>query len=224
MKVLLAGILALGTFSAFAQNLTKAQIATLLQSKTTILEAVNPGMSKVVVTTSSVTLEDGAKCEFRQTAVESILKIEGEKMIVLSQQTFQPRMSEACTLAGIEAFEESVLFYEAKPSVAQDIQDLNESDMKSAAKMGEILTMSVNGTITNEDGTSTTQLLTIKYDLTRSSFKNMIFNQSSEFKIETTDMADIDVATVDLTDVVFCENNDGVTEDCVRGDFSDILF
>lgn len=224
MKLLLAGILALGATSVSAQNLTKAQIATLLQGRKATLEFVNPGMSKTVVTTASVALEGGLKCDYRQTAVQSILKVEGEKIIVLSKETFQPAATQACIAAGIEAFEESVLFYEAKPALAQDLQELEASDLKSASRIGEVITMTVSGTLTNDDGSTSTELMTVKYDLTKSSFKSMILSQSPSFKIETSEMADIDVATVNLTDVVFCENNDGVKEDCVRGDFSDILF
>jgi hypothetical protein len=224
MKALLTGLLALATSSVFAQNLTKAQVASLLQSKKAILEAVNPGMSKTVVTNSSLSINDGPECDFRQTAVQTVLKIEGDRMIILSQEKFQPAATAACTAAEVEAFEESVLFYEAKPSVEQDIQDLNASDMKSASRIGDSLTMTVSGALTNDDGTTVNELLTVKYDLTKSSFKNLILSQTPSFKIETTDMPDIDVNTLDLHDVAFCENNDEDKEDCVRGDFSDILF
>lgn len=224
MKALLIGMLLFSATSVSAQNLTKTQVASLLQSKKATLEAVHPGMSKSSVTTAAVILEDGTKCDFRQTAIQSILKIEAEKMIILSKEMFQPAATEACAAAEMEAFEESVLFYEDKPSMALLLQDLNESDVKSATKTGEVLTMTVNGTITNDDGTTTSELMTVKYDLTKSSFKNLILSQTPSFKTETTDMVDIDPNTVDLSDVVFCENNDGVKEDCVRGDFSDILF
>lgn len=224
MKVMLVAIIALGTSSAFAQNLTKAQFSTLLQSKKASLEAVHAGMSKSAVTTAAVILEDGTKCDCRQTAQQSILRIDGEKMIILSKETFQPAVKAACQAAGLESFSEDVLFYEAKPTLAQDLQDLNESDVKTISKAGEIVTMTVSGTMTNEDGTTASELLTVKYDLSKSSFKNMLLSQSPSFKIETTDAADIDVNAVNLTDVVFCENNDGDKEDCVRGDFSDILF
>ncbi len=224
MKAILVGILALGSTSVSAQNLTKAEIATLLQGRKATLEAVNPGMSKIAVTTSAVVLPDGTKCDFRQTAVQSILKIEAEKMIVLSKETFRPAVSAACTAAGVEAFEESILFYAAKPTLAQDLKDLEASDVKSASRIGEAITMTISGTLTNDDGTTRTELMTIKYDLAKSSFKNIILSQSPSLKTETSDMADIDVAMVNLTDVVFCENNDGGKEDCVRGDFSDILF
>lgn len=221
MKVMLVAIIALGTSSAFAQNLTKAQLSTILQSKKITLEAIHVGMSKSMMTNSTVTLDDGTKCDFRQTALQSILKIEGEKMVVVSKETFQPVALPACQAAGLEAFEETVLFYEAKPSLAQDLKDLDASDVKAISRTGEIVTMTVAGTI---EGSAQTELLTVKYDLSKSSFKNMLLSQSPSFKIETSEAADIDVNTVNLTDVVFCENNDGVKEDCVRGDFSDILF
>lgn len=224
MKVMLVAILALGTGSAFAQNLTKAQLSTLLQSKKTTLEAVHVGMTKSMVTTASMTLDDGTKCDYRQTAIQTILKFEGEKMIVLSKETFQPAVKAECQAAGVEAFSEDVIFFEAKPTLAQDLQDLNESDVKSISKAGEIITMTVAGTMTNTDGSTSSELLTVKYDLSKSSFRNLILSQYPSFKIETTDSVDVDVNTVNLTDVVFCESNDSQTDSCVRGDFSDILF
>ena len=224
MKLMLAGILALGTGSVFAQSLSKTQLATLMQSKKAVLEIVKPGMSKSVVTSASVVLQDGTKCAYTQRAVQSILKLEGEKMIVLSKESFQPVVTEACSAAGLEAFEENVVFYDVKPTVAKDVEDLNESDVVSITRAGDLITMSVNGTITNEDGSTATELMTVKYDLSKSSFKNMLLSQSPSFKIETAEVADIDVNAVDLRDVVFCENNDGDNSDCVRGDFSDILF
>ena len=224
MKVMLVAILALGTSSAFAQNLTKAQFSSLLQGKKASLEAVHAGMSKSMVTIASMTLDDGTKCDYKQTAIQTILGIEGEKMIIFSKEVFQPAAKAECQAAGLEPFSEDVLFYEAKPSLAQDLQDLNQSDVKSISKAGEIVTMTVGGTMTNADGTASAELLTVKYDLTKSSFRNMIFSQNSVFKTETIDSADVDVNSVNLTDVVFCASDDSDTQDCVRGDFSDILF
>lgn len=224
MKFLIAGILSLAADSVSAQSLTKAQLTSLLQSKKAQLEFVNAGMSKATVTTASVTLEMGVKCEYNLTAIQSVLKIEGDKMVVLSQEAFRPVLTQACREAGFEAFDETVVFYEAKPSLAQDLEDLNASDVRSITRAGELVTLSVNGTITNEDGSTSSELLLVKYDLTKPSFKNMVLSQSPSFKIETLDRPDIDVNAVDLRDVVFCENNDGDNSDCVRGDFSDILF
>lgn len=224
MKLMIAGILALGTGSVFAQAMTKAQLATLMQTKKAVLETVTVGMTKSMVTKSTVTAEDGTKCNYIQTAVQSVLKIEAEKMIVFSKESFQPAATPECAAAGLQAFQENVVFYESKPAVTQDIQDLNQSDVQSIVRAGDLITMTVNGSITNDDGTTATELLTVKYDLSKSSFKNMILSQSPSFTIETSDVADIDVNTVDLRDVVFCENNDGDNSDCVRGDFSDILF
>jgi hypothetical protein len=224
MKVLLVGILALGTSTAFAQNLTKAQLVTVLQSKKTVLEAVNVGMTKSMTTTSFATLEDGTKCDYTMSAVQTILKIDGDKIIVLSKENFSPVQTPVCVAGGMQPYQESVVFFEAKPTLAQDLQDLNESDVKSITRAGEIITMSVNGVITNEDGTTGNELVTVKYDLTKSSFKNLMLSQTAAAKIETMDAADIDVNSVNLTDVIFCENNDGDNSDCTRGDFSDILF
>jgi hypothetical protein len=224
MKAMIVGILALGTSTAFAQNLTKAQLAAVLQSKKAILEAVNVGMTKSMTTTSFATLEDGTKCDYTMSAVQSVLKVDGDRIIVLSQENFRPVPIPACVAGGMQAFQESVVFFEPKPTLAQDLQDLNESDVRSIIRVGEMITMSVNGVITNEDGTPTNELVTVKYDLSKSSFKNLVFSQTASVKVETADAPDIDVSTVNLTDVVFCENNDGDNSDCTRGDFSDILF
>lgn len=224
MKAMIVGILALGSSTAFAQNLTKAQLATALTSKKAVLEAVSPGMSKSMTTTSFVALEDGTKCNYTQSSVQTILKLEGEKMIVYSQENFRPEANPACTAAGMETFQENVVFFEAKPTLAQDLKDLNDSDVKTIVRAGEIVTMTVNGVVTNADGTTASELVTVKYDLTKSSFKNLILSQSASTKVETAEAANVDVNTVNLTDVVFCENNDADNSDCTRGDFSDILF
>lgn len=224
MKLVLAGILALGTGSVFAQSLTKAQLVTLMQSKKAVLETVSVGMSKSLVTASSVTLEDGTKCDYTQSSIQSILKVDGDKLIIYSKESFQPVVTEACTAGGMQAFQENVVFFEPKPTVTQDIADLNASDVQGITKAGDLITMTVKGSMTNEDGTTASELMTVKYDLSKSSFKNMILSQSPSFKIETTDLANVDVNAIDLTDVVFCENNDGDNSDCARGDYSDILF
>ncbi|MES2527641.1 MAG: hypothetical protein V4598_11165 [Bdellovibrionota bacterium] len=224
MKAIIVGILALCTTTAFAQNLTKAQLATVLTSKKAVLENVKPGMSKSMTTTSFVALEDGTRCDYTQSSVQTILKLEGDKMIVYSQERFQPVLTAACAQSGMEAFQENVVFFEAKPTLAQDLKDLTDSDVKTIVRAGEIVTMTVNGVVTNADGTTASELVTVKYDLTKSSFKNLILSQSASLKVETAESADIDVNTVNLTDVVFCENNDADNSDCTRGDFSDILF
>ncbi len=145
-------------------------------------------------------------------------------MIVYSQESFRPEANPACTAAGMEAFQENVVFFEAKPTLAQDLKDLNDSDVKTIVRAGEVVTMTVNGVVTNADGTTGSEIVTVKYDLTKSSFKNLILSQSASLKVETAEAANVDVNTVNLTDVVFCENNDADNSDCTRGDFSDILF
>lgn len=224
MKAILVGVLALGSSTVFAEALTKAQLATALQSKKVILESVNAGMTKSMTTTSFATLEDGTKCEYTLVAVQSILKVDGDKIIVFSRESFRPVQTPVCVAGGMQAYQENVVFFEAKPSMAQDLKDLIESDVKSISRAGEVVTMAVNGIITNEDGSTASEVVIVKYDLSKSSFKNLILSQTAAAKVETVDAADVDVNTVNLTDVVFCENNDGDNSDCTRGDFSDILF
>lgn len=223
MILILAGILAFGPGSVSAQALTKSHLAAFMLEKKANLEAVNPGMSKNMKTLSSVALEDGSKCEYVQSSFQSILKIEGSRMIVFSKESFRPAITPACATAGLQAFEERVLFYESKPSVAEDIEDLEQMSVKSISKVAELVTVIVNG-YSAADGTITGEVLTSTYDLSKSSFKNILTSQSATSRTETSDVADIDVTKVDLRDVVFCENNDADNSDCVRGDFSDILF
>lgn len=222
MKILMIGILALSSSFASAQAISVADLSNLLTARKVSLEAVNPGMSKRVVTNASYLTETGKICSYTQTAVQSILKIEGDKLIILSDETFTPAASDACKEAQLEAFQEKVLSYEAKPSLAEDLADLQAANVSSITRAGEMITMVVNGVLSNEDGTTTTELVTLKYDLTKSSFKNLMSTQTKDYLTTTTDMPDIDVSAANLTDVVFCASDD--ENECVRGDFSDILF
>jgi len=63
---------------------------------------------------------------------------------------------------------------------------------------------------------------TYKYDLTKSSFKNIVSYQDKYSTATTSDIGDIDVNSFDLTKVLFCDSAD--SDECVEGDFSDILF
>ena len=103
-------------------------------------------------------------------------------------------------------------------------QDATAKKIKAISKAGEIVTMNVEVSVEDETGTATTEKVTIKYDLTKPSFKNMISSQSINYKTVIEDSADSDLSKVDLTKVSFCDNNDGDESECVEGDFSDILF
>jgi hypothetical protein len=222
MKMLLIGILALSASATYAQSLTKAQFASLLTERKATLEAVNAGMSKKVVTTGVFAPEEDVICDYTQVSTQSVLRIEGDKIIVLSEEEFFPGKGLGCQ--GVEKSLEKVVFFEAKPSLTDELADLEASDVQSITKNGDIVTMVVNGTITDEDGTEETQAVTVKYDLTKSSFKNVLSTETKDLKSVTTEAADKDLTQVDLKKVTFCPASDSPEEECMEGDFSDILF
>lgn len=220
MKALILSSLMFSSMS-FAQNLDVKTFKTLLLQRQATLEKVNQGMSKKLITLTKIPTEIGF-CELRETAVQTVLKIEGDKIIVHSKENYFPAATPSC--AGFEASEVSVLFYEDKPALASDLADLDASaaDIRSIVKAGEIVSMTLSSVVTEDDGTSRTEAVSVKYDLTKPSFKNLIFTQDSTSSTTGEDMADIDVYSINLKKVLFCDSND--SESCVEGDFSDILF
>ena len=222
MKMLLLGSLILGTTTSFAQSMNVNELKNLFSARKATLEKVNAGMTKKIITTSS----EGA-CGIMTTATQIVLKIDGEKMFILSKEKLQPQNSQACRTAGYTASAESAIVYlEDKPALANDLADLDAtaSNIKAINKAGEIVTLNVEVDVEDESGTSSNEKVTIKYDLTKPSFKNMISSQSINYKTVIEDLADSDLSKVDLTKVSFCDNNDGDESECVEGDFSDILF
>lgn len=220
MKFLIVSSLLLSS-TAFAQNIDLKTFKTLLTQRKVTLEKINQGMSKKLTTITKIPTELGP-CELNETAVQTILKVEGDKIIVHSKENYVPAASAAC--AGFESQEVSVVFYEDKPSLELDLADLDASasDIKTISKAGDIVTMTLNARIENEDGTTKTEIATVKYDLTKPTFKNLIYTQDSSRTITGTDMADIDVYSINLKKVLFCESAD--SDNCAEGDFSDILF
>ena len=220
MKALILTSLMFSSMS-FAQTLDVKALKTLLAQRQATLERVNQGMSKKINTLTKIPTEIGF-CELKETAVQTILKIEGDKIIVHSKENYIPAPTPAC--AGFEASEVSVLFYEDKPTLASDLADLDASaaDIRSIVKAGETVSMSLSTVVTEEDGTSRTEAVSVKYDLTKPSFKNLVFTQDSASSTTGEDMADIDVYSINLKKVLFCDSND--SDSCVEGDFSDILY
>lgn len=222
MKLLLLGSLLLGTTTTFAQALDLNGLKNLFTSRQATLERVNAGMTKKIITTSS----EGA-CGLMTTSTQIVLKIDGQKMFILSKEKLQPQNTPACRSAGYTASAESnIVYVEEKPSLTNDLSDLDATanSIKAINKAGEIITLNVEVSIEDESGTATTEKVTIKYDLTKPSFKNMISSQSINYRTVIEDAADSDLTKVDLTKVSFCDNNDGDESECVEGDFSDILF
>jgi hypothetical protein len=220
MKVMLLATLFITTGS-FAQSLDVNALKSLLTQKKAVLEKVNPGMSKKLTTVTKIPTELGP-CELTETSVQTVLKIEGDKMIVHSKETYSPASTTAC--AGFESQTLGVIFYEEKPALAKDLEDLDESasQIKSIMKSGEIVTLNLSAPVTNEDGTTKLEAVTVKYDLTKSSFKNTLLIQDSTSTVTGTDLSDIDVYSIDLRKVLFCESAD--SDKCSEGDWSDVLF
>ena len=222
MKTLLIGSLLLSTTASFAQSIDLNAVKSLMTAKKATLEKVNAGMTKKVVTTA----KDG-ECNFMMTSVETVLKIDGEKVYLLSKEKFQPQNSPACRTAGYTATtEQSILYTEAKPSIASEIADLDvfAQDIKAITRAGDLITMNISLVDTDEEGRTTTENITSKFDLSKPIFKYNTSSQSINFRTVTEEMIDVNLQTVDLKKVLFCDNNDGDETECVEGDFSDILF
>lgn len=211
MKVLLVSSLLISTTS-FAQSLDVNGLKNLMTQRQATLEKIHQGMSKKLTTTSQVQTEIGA-CDLTESSVQTVLKIEGDKIIVHSKEKYSPASTPAC--AGIEAQEVGVLFYEDRPTLKSELEDLDASapNIKTISKAGDIVTMNLS--VESEN-------VTVMYDFTKPSFKNTILIQDSKSKIVGEDMADIDVTTIDLTNVLFCDSAE--SDECSEGDFSDILY
>jgi hypothetical protein len=59
-------------------------------------------------------------------------------------------------------------------------------------------------------------------DLTKSFFKNTLYLEANGQKTVGEDHADINVNSIDLSKVLFCESRD--SDNCSEGDYSDILY
>ena len=209
--------------TAFAQNMTAVGLKNLMTQRQAVLESVNAGMTKKLVHTSKLAVE-GGECAYRLTSTQTILKIEADKMLIFSREKFQPAATAICANAQMTPNEDLVLYYDAKPSLATDLADLDASipSITSIVKAGEIITlnMTVDVPAETEGGVATKENLVVKYDLTKSSFRNTILTQGSDFSTTGEDLADIDPRSVDLKKVLFCENSDGDNSECVEGDYS----
>ena len=224
MKFIFLAVLTFSSSSIFAQSMTVPALAALMTEKKAMLEKVNPGMTKKLTTSASLQTTDGWTCNYTQTTIQTVLKIEGSKMIILSQEEFTPEVSNACSKLNLEGFKEKILFYETKPSLQEDLTELQASEASSIMRSGDLITMMVNGKTSNPDGSTVSEVVTVKYDLSKPSFKNLVSTETKNYKAIMTDMADTNLGTVDLKQVVFCASADSQDSECVEGDFSDILF
>ena len=220
MKVLILSSLIFSTAS-FAQSIDLQTFKGILLERQAVLESIHQGMSKKVSTVTKFQTDLGI-CEWKGIANQTILKIEGEKIIVHSEESFAPSAGPECE--GFEAYERALVFFENKPSLKSDLSDLDASsdDILGIVKMGETVSMDLKSVSTNEDGTTQTEIVKFKYDLSKSLFKNIIYIQDSAATTIVEDAKDVDVFSIDLKNVLFCETAD--SEFCAEGDYSDILF
>lgn len=222
MKVLVFCLFAFSCPILSAQSLNLDGFLRVLTQKKATLEVLRPGMAKKLTTVSSFESEDGELCNYVQTSTQSVLKIEGDKMIVLSDETFNPGPEAGCL--GSEAFSEKVLFFEDVPTIAQLSADLRETQVLSINLNGNVASLNVNTTSFDEDGNPATENLKLLYNLGLPLFK-LVSRIDGEFFMTTmTDLPDTNLMAVDLTDVLFCPSADSQDEECAEGDFSDILF
>jgi hypothetical protein len=217
MKVLIVIALFVSS-TAFAQSIDFDAFTSLLTQKKSSLEKISAGMSKKIVTSSKVPTELGF-CEISETAVQTVLKIENNKIIVHSKEKYVPGSTPSC--AGFETQEVSVIFFEDKPTLAKDIEELEEisSDITSINRAGNIITLELD---TVPQGATSPEKVTVKYDISKPSFKSMVSTQGLKQTIKVEEMADVNVNTISLKKVLFCDSVN--SSQCAEGDYSDILF
>lgn len=215
MKTLVLASMLL-TSSVFAQSADINTVKSLLLGNQETLERIYPGQSKRVTTLSTF-----GECKSTLNVVQTVLRIEGEKMIVLSEETtdFSPE-------CGAESFKERVIFYEKTPTVAGFISEL-ESDAQNISLLsvnGPLVKLTLTEVETDEEGTQTSFSSQVNYDFNLPLYHALV-RLDSEGMQSTSEVAQVvDLNSVDLSDIVFCENNDEDSSDCVRGNFADILF
>jgi hypothetical protein len=219
MKTLIIASLLLST-SAFAQNIDISTLKGLMTARKLTLEKINVGMSKKITSLNVAAYDDVPGCKFKQVSTQSVLKIEAQKVLVLAKNKNFPANTAACRDAGFSKPEDETgsIFYISKPSLDEDLKDLDAmaASIRSISRAGEIVSMEVFTEGLN---------VTIKYDLTKPSFKNMILSQDADSKTITEEVADIDISKVNLTKVSFCGIDEEGTFECTpEGDYSDILF
>ena len=196
----------------FAQTMNFGELKNHLLRNKSSLEEVSQGMSAKFITTSSFQTENG-NCQMTETVVQTVLKIEGDQMVVYSKEKYEPAATPACK--GFESDEARVLFYEEKPSVEKEIKALEEnaSTLTSILKSGDIFTL----TFLTQEGR-----ITLKMDISKSYFKNTLLLDGNGEKTIGEDHSDINVSSIDLSNVLFCESRD--SDNCSEGDYSDILY
>jgi hypothetical protein len=219
MKLFIVATIFFST-SVSAQSLDLSTLKGLMTARKTILEKFNVGMTKRITGYNVAVYDDVPACKFKQVTNQSVIKIEAARALILSKVRNFPANTPACREAGfVKAEPESgSIFYISKPSLEQDLKDLDAmaANIKSISKTGEIVSI-----------VATTEALnvTLNYDLTKPSFKNLVLSQDADSRSVTEDVADVDVAKLDLKKVSFCGVDEEGNFECTpEGDYSDILF
>ncbi len=222
MKVLVFCLFAFSCPILSAQSVSLDSFLNVLAQKKASLEVLTPGMSKQLTTVSSFESEDGTVCNYVQTSTQTVLKIEGDKMIVLSDETFKPGSEAGCV--GSEEFSEKVLFFEDVPTLAGLEADLRETQVQSIQMNGNMVNLSVMAMGTDEEGNPASENLKLLYNLGMPLFKIVSRIEGELYTTTMTNLPDMNLIGVDLTNVLFCPSADSQDEECAEGDFSDILF
>lgn len=222
MKVLIFFLFAFSCPILSAQSLNLDGFINILAQKKASLEVLRPGMAKQLTTISSFESEDGSICNYVQTSAQTVLKIEGDKMIVLSDESFKPGPEAGC--AGSEEFSEKVLFFEDVPTLTGLESDLRGTQIQSIMLNGNVASLNVTASGMDEDGTPISENIKLLYNLGMPLFKMVSRIEGELYTTTMTDLPDANLMGVDLTDVLFCPSADSQDEECAEGDFSDILF
>ena len=222
MKVLIFFLFAFSSPIISAQSLNLDGFMNVLAQKKASLEVLRPGMAKQLTTVSSFESEDGAICNYVQTSTQTVLKIEGDKMIVLSDESFKPGSEAGCE--GSEEFSEKVLFFEDVPTLAGLEADLRQTLVQSIVVNGSIANLNVTVSGVDEEGNPASESLKLLYNLSQPLFKIVSRIEGELYTTTMTDLPDANLMGVDLRDVLFCPSADAQDEECAEGDFSDILF
>ncbi|GEM_PF-6532438 len=224
MKTFIISALFLST-SVFSQVIDVLTYKSLMTAKLASLEVVTVGMSKKTTTMAKAYLETG-ECEYTTISTQSILKILSDRMIIHVKESFVPASTPICQEAGYEVYEESFLYYENKPAVADDLLELESvtDSIESIVQNGEIININFNYQSSDDDGNTYEDKVTMTYDLSKSLFRNLIHIQGEGYTTTSLDAVDLNPNSLDLKDILFCENNDGDNSECAKGDYSDILF
>lgn len=224
MKALIFSVLMMSSMG-FAQAIDLPTLKALMTERQAQVESVTVGMTKKETTLGTFQTRLNESCRYKQIAIETVLKVELERILIYSHEIFSPANTPGCHRGAVRPEVQKKIYYQARPKLADDLAalDANAADIQSIDRTGEVVTIKLNLKAEQEDGTVDTDLITVAYDLSLPSFKNLILNQGKDYTISTTNEADIVPSSVDLSDILFCENNDGDETECVPGDYSDIL-